>query len=82
MLVLTRKQTETIQIGQDIVIKVIRTGRGSTKLGIDAPQHIRVMRGEVFSGVAAHRRTAASLPPRSPFPLTSKMTDPLNLGVA
>lgn len=47
MLVLTRKATETIRIGDDIVIKVIKTGRGTVKLGIDAPESIRVMRGEL-----------------------------------
>ncbi len=47
MLVLTRKATETIQIGDGIVIKVIKTGRGSVKIGIDAPDNVRVMRGEL-----------------------------------
>jgi carbon storage regulator len=47
MLVLTRKQSETIYIGEDVVIKVIQTGRGSIKLGIEAPSSIRVLRGEV-----------------------------------
>lgn len=47
MLVVTRKQSETIQIGDDIVIKVIQKGRGGIKLGIDAPATIRVLRGEV-----------------------------------
>jgi len=47
MLVLTRKKSQLIQIGDNIVIKVIRTGPGSVKLGIDAPSHIRVMRGEL-----------------------------------
>ena len=37
MLVLTRKKNEMIQIGNDIVIKVISTGRGKVKLGIEAP---------------------------------------------
>ncbi|MCA9062252.1 MAG: carbon storage regulator [Planctomycetaceae bacterium] len=48
MLVLTRKSAETIVIGEDIVIKVIRTGAGTVKLGIEAPEHIRVMRGELL----------------------------------
>lgn len=48
MLVLTRKPAETIQIGDDIVIKVIRTGSNSVKLGVDAPDHVRVMRGELL----------------------------------
>jgi carbon storage regulator len=53
MLVLTRKPAETIQIGDDVVIKVIRTGSGSVKLGVEAPQHIRVMRGELLSAPKA-----------------------------
>ena len=47
MLVLTRKKSQLIQIGNDIVIKVIRTGPGSVKLGIDAPKDVRVVRGEL-----------------------------------
>jgi carbon storage regulator CsrA len=47
MLVLTRKQSETIRIGENIVIKVIRTGRGAVKIGVEAPLHVRVVRGEL-----------------------------------
>lgn len=47
MLVLTRKRGETIRIGQDIVVKVIQAGRGTIKLGIEAPPHVRVLRGEL-----------------------------------
>ncbi len=50
MLVLTRKRTETIQIGADICIKVIRTGRTSVKIGIEAPANVRVVRGELLDG--------------------------------
>ncbi len=52
MLVLTRKKSQLIQIGDNIVIKVIRTGPGSVKLGIDAPSHVRVMRGELDEKLA------------------------------
>ena len=47
MLVLTRKQGETIQIGDSVVIKVISTGRGKVKIGVDAPATVRVLRGEL-----------------------------------
>lgn len=47
MLVLTRKKTETIRIGEDIVVTVVQTGRGRVKLGIEAPAHLRVLRGEL-----------------------------------
>lgn len=47
MLVLTRKTAETIQIGDNIVVKVIRTGKGTVKIGIEAPNDVRVIRGEL-----------------------------------
>lgn len=51
MLVLTRKQGETIQIGDSIVIKVISTSRGKVKIGIDAPGTVRVLRGELVEAI-------------------------------
>lgn len=47
MLVLTRKKSEEIKIGNNITIKVIQTGKGTIKLGIEAPQDVRVLRGEL-----------------------------------
>jgi len=47
MLVLTRKQSEVINIGDDIVVRVIRTSRGSVKIGIDAPDNVRILRAEL-----------------------------------
>lgn len=47
MLVLSRKKSEMIRIGDDIVIKVIRTGSGCVKLGIEAPAGVRVLRAEL-----------------------------------
>ena len=55
MLVLTRKQNEEIQIGHDIVIKVISTGRGKVKLGIEAPADVKVLRGELDEQLKAVR---------------------------
>ena len=47
MLVLTRKRSEIIRIGEDIFVKVIRTGHSSVKIGVEAPAHVRVLRGEL-----------------------------------
>lgn len=47
VLVLTRKRFESIQIGENIVIKIIHTGHKTVKLGIEAPADIRVMRAEL-----------------------------------
>lgn len=47
MLVLTRKQSETIQIGDSITITVLRMKGKSVRLGIQAPQDFNVIRGEL-----------------------------------
>lgn len=47
MLVLTRKRDEMITIGSDIVIRVIKTSKGSVKIGIEAPASVRVRRSEL-----------------------------------
>ncbi|MEM6654672.1 MAG: carbon storage regulator CsrA [Planctomycetota bacterium] len=47
MLVLTRKQQEKIQIGDDIVITVLRTKGKTVRLGIEAPSAVPVLRGEL-----------------------------------
>ena len=60
MLVLTRKAAETIQIGEDVVIKVIKTGSGSVKIGIDAPNAVRVIRGELLEAAVSEPADAAN----------------------
>ncbi len=49
MLVLTRKCAETIQIGDDITITVLRCGP-KAKIGVQAPKATRVVRGELLAG--------------------------------
>ena len=47
MLVLSRKQSEVIKIGDDITITVVRIGPCAVRLGIDAPRDISVRRAEI-----------------------------------
>lgn len=47
MLVLTRKQGETIRIGDDVTITVVRTKGKAVRIGIEAPKHVPVLRGEI-----------------------------------
>lgn len=47
MLILTRKRDGVIQIGEDVVVRVMRTGKGSVKIGIEAPPHVKILRGEL-----------------------------------
>ena len=48
MLILTRKEGETITIGEDIQIKVLSVQGGKVRLGIDAPKEVSVNREEVL----------------------------------
>ena len=50
MLVLSRKQGESIVIADDIVVNVIDIGRGRVQIGVSAPPHLSVHREEI------HRR--------------------------
>ena len=47
MLVLTRKTQEKIQIGDNITITIVRVKGQSVRVGIEAPQDVRVIRGEL-----------------------------------
>ena len=44
MLVLARRQDESIRIGNDIKITVVKLGRGQVKLGIEAPRNVTIKR--------------------------------------
>jgi carbon storage regulator len=83
MLVLTRKKSETIQIGDDIVIKVIQTGRGAIKLGIEAPADVRVLRGEVAEEAARLMDSGPAKPStqaQPPFRPRTGVTEPVHGG--
>ncbi|MEK6236386.1 MAG: carbon storage regulator [Planctomycetales bacterium] len=47
MLVLSRKTSEKIHIGNDIVITVTQVKGNRVKIGIDAPTNMRIIRGEL-----------------------------------
>lgn len=47
MLVLTRKNQEVIRIGENVTITVLKIKGNAVQIGIDAPNNIRVVRGEL-----------------------------------
>lgn len=47
MLVLTRKQNEKIKIGENITVTVLRMKGKGVRLGIQAPDNMNVLRGEL-----------------------------------
>lgn len=61
MLVVSRKRTETIHIGQDIVVKITSLGRNVVRIGIDAPKDMVIMRGELLEKDKEAARSVAAV---------------------
>lgn len=60
MLVLTRKENETILIGEDIRITVLGITGDKVRLGIDAPRTVRVLRLETIEQSRQENQAAAA----------------------
>ena len=60
MLVLTRSAKQSIVIGTDVVVTVLEIRGDQVRLGISAPRSVAVHREEVFAGLEAENRAAAS----------------------
>jgi len=52
MLILTRKLGEAITIGDQVQIKVLSIKGGQVRLGIEAPESVRINREEVYQKMA------------------------------
>ncbi len=62
MLVLSRKIGEKLVIGDGIIVVVNRIAGNRVTLGIEAPQEIRIVRGELKPAVGAFARSENSGP--------------------
>ncbi|MFY4775076.1 carbon storage regulator CsrA [Metabacillus sp. RGM 3146] len=61
MLVLTRKLNESIQIGDNIEIKIVAIQGDQIKLGIEAPKHVEIHRKEIYLSIQEENNQAASI---------------------
>lgn len=61
MLVLTRREDESIMIGDDIIVKVLDLKENQVKIGIVAPRSVAVHRQEVYEAIQAENAQAASV---------------------
>ena len=79
MLVLSRKVGERIVIGDNITVVVQRVSGGRVSLAIEAPQDVRILRGELdpFGDGPPRRPSRTQAPLAEPRPFTL----PVNGGV-
>jgi carbon storage regulator len=73
VLVLTRRPGESILIGGQIRIRVLSTSGTQTRIAIEAPDDVPILREEVFERIAEANREAAlasagALGPAAPRP--------------
>ena len=60
MLVITRKQEQSIIIGGEVEVIVLGISKDGVRLGIKAPRSVQVHRREVFEAIAAENRAATA----------------------
>ena len=59
MLVLTRRNGQSLRVGDDIVITILEATRDQVRIGIRAPRSVGVHREEVFQEILESNRAAA-----------------------
>ena len=65
MLVLTRKRDEKVCIGQQITVTILRVKGRSVQIGIEAPDSVRVLRGELVDSGGGRAKGALKASARS-----------------
>ena len=73
MLVLTRKEGERIQIGDNISILVMDVKGKQVRLGITAPADVKVYREEIFKRIKEENINASNINPSELDRLKSMM---------
>ncbi|HNX64570.1 MAG TPA: carbon storage regulator [Oscillospiraceae bacterium] len=62
MLVITRKVGEGIVVDSRTKVTVLEAGKDKVKIGIEAPQDIRIVREELFDTEKQNREASNALP--------------------
>jgi carbon storage regulator len=55
MLILTRRVTESLKIGNDVTVTIIGIKGNQVRVGVSAPKDVEVHREEIFERIQAER---------------------------
>ncbi|PWK31795.1 carbon storage regulator CsrA [Pseudomonas sp. OV226] len=72
MLILTRRTSETIRIGDDISLTVLGISGQQTRLGINAPAGVAVHRQEIYERIQAQAVAAGQLEQTTDIPVVTE----------
>jgi carbon storage regulator len=60
MLILTRRVGESVMIGEDVTITVLRVKGNQVRLGVNAPRTVSVQREEIYERIKTEGPESAS----------------------
>lgn len=60
MLVISRKREESLFIGDDIEIKIVKIEDNSVKIAIDAPKNLKILRKELIQDISSQNKKSVS----------------------
>jgi len=61
MLILNRKQGESLIIDDKIEIKILEVTEGKIKVGIEAPKNVKIFRKEVYEEIREENKKASTI---------------------
>ncbi len=69
MLILSRRESECIHLGDDIVVTIVRVNGDKVRIGVKAPPHIKILRTELELDWEARPLAEAPTPVEAPSPI-------------
>ncbi|WP_407635673.1 carbon storage regulator CsrA [Pseudothermotoga thermarum] len=65
LLVISRKPGEAFVIGSDVIVKILKIEGSEVKIGISAPQHVKIYRWEIYEKVLQENKLASQTSPEN-----------------
>lgn len=75
MLVLSRKAGEALSINGEVEIKIVEISNDKVKIGISAPDNVKILRSELLQTMAENKDAAATINSRKLLGLLSDSGD-------
>ncbi len=72
MLILTRRVGETVMIGDEVTVTVLRVKGNQVRLGVNAPKSVSVQREEIFHRIKREGANHVDHPADEPGELTAR----------